>query len=94
MTARSTFSMTVAQAAAAEAATKLQAEMTRQTAIDAVLTVVGYTTQSGNNANLVSTTKSAGAAQLVTLEAAEATKQSTIAVAKDTLKNSGDLGSA
>lgn len=90
MTARSTYTATITSAVMTKAAADLQAEMVKQVTIDAQRSVVGYTLQTGNNANLLSAVKNANAAKSVSSIANEQTKQTTINVAADTLRGTGD----
>lgn len=65
------------------------AQVTMQTTIDAVNSVIGYRSETGNNANLVSTTRAAAAARLEAYANAEKAKQASIALARDTLRTAG-----
>jgi hypothetical protein len=94
MTARDTFTTSVKTAIATKAATVHIAEMTKQTTIDASKSVVGYTTQAGNYANLASAVKTANQAKLDAVYAAEVARQSAVDVARDTLRDSGDKAPA
>jgi hypothetical protein len=67
-------------------------EAVKQTTINQSGCDVGYNLQNGNNAALVSATKSAAAAQWAARLAAEQAKQASIAVAKNTLTATGDVG--
>lgn len=91
MSNRDTYGASVASAAAAKTATVATAVSAAQTTIDAALTVVGYTTQAGNYATLLAAVKAAAIAKANSLFAAEQTRQATIAVARDTLRNGGDV---
>jgi hypothetical protein len=68
--------------------------VTHQTSCDAANSVVGYNLQTGNNATLVSTVKTANIAKLEALANAEKTRQASIAAARETLKNAGTSESA
>ena len=74
MTARTTYEASVKSAAQTQISTVIAAETTKQTTIDAALTVAGYTLQSGNYGNLAAAIKSANAAKLATVYAAEVAK--------------------
>lgn len=92
MTARDTYNATVTSAALTKAATLTLNEMTRQVTIDAKKSVIGYTLQTGNTANLLAAVASGNAAKIANDTAAEITRQGAVMVAADTLKNSGDKG--
>lgn len=94
MTARETYASSVKTAAQTKTATVSAAETAAQETINASGCNVGYNLQTGNYANLATATKNAIAAKLASVNAAEAAKQASIAVAKDTLRQSGDLGPA
>jgi len=89
MTARDTYISSVQSAHATKTATLSANETTRQATIDAKLSVVGYTLQSGNNANLLAAVSSANQAKRDADYAAEQAKQASIAAARDTLRNAG-----
>jgi hypothetical protein len=59
--------------------------------VDAANSVVGYNNVSGNNGALISATKAAGAAKLASIYNAEVAKQAAVALARDTLRATGDL---
>jgi hypothetical protein len=90
MTARTTYEASVKTAESAKVATLIAAETTKQTTVDASLSVVGYTLQSGNYASLAAAVKSANAAKLNSVFAAEQARQAALAAARDTLRDSGD----
>lgn len=92
MTSRDTYNSSIKTAVATNTSSVHSAEAAKQTTIDASLSVVGYTLQSGNYANLAASIKSAIAANQASLLAAEKAKQASIAAARDTLRGTGDLG--
>jgi hypothetical protein len=65
-----------------------------QTAIDAVNSVVGYNNINGNNVALAAAAKAAGIAKLEALSVAEKVRQTSIAVAREILKNAATAESA
>jgi hypothetical protein len=89
MTARDTYNASVKAAHATLTAAQTAAEQSRQTTIDASLSVIGARTGVGSSATLEAAIKSANAAKVAALTAAEQAKQAAIAVARDTLRNSG-----
>lgn len=93
MTARSTFEATVKTAAVTKTVSLTNNEMVRQTAIDAQRSVVGLVLQNGNSA-FVTAVKNANQAKWDADYAAEQAKQAAIAVARDTLRATNDLGPA
>lgn len=92
MTSRDTFNSSVATASSTKAGTVAAAQTTAQTTIDASKSVVGYNLQNGNMANLQTATNNAIKALQATRLSAEQTAQAAIAVARDTLRNTGDVG--
>jgi hypothetical protein len=92
MTARDNHDASVKAASKSATATLTVNEATRQTTIDAKLSVVGYNLQTGNNANLLAAVKSANDAKVAADSAAEQAKQAAIMVARDTLRDTGDRG--
>ena len=94
MTARDTYTSSVKSAAASQVVTVTSAETTRQESVNASGVNVGYNLQTGNYANYAAAVKAANIAKFNSLNAAEAAKQATVAVARDTLKATGDLAPA
>jgi hypothetical protein len=92
MTSRSTYESTVKSAGQTQIATVVAAVGTAQTTADASNSVVGYNNATGNNGNLVAALKAAAIAKAAALFAAEQTRQATVAVARDTLRATGDVG--
>jgi hypothetical protein len=93
MTARTTYAASVTAASAAQIAAVIATEMPFQETINAAGCNVGYSLQSGNYGNLAAAVKTANLAKLAALNAAEIAKQAAIAVARDTLRTTGDVGS-
>lgn len=91
MTARDTYNNSVKTAAATQAGTIAVAQTTFQTTIDASKSVVGYTLQNGNFANLQIATSNAITALQASRLSAEMAKQAAIQVARDTLRSTGDV---
>jgi hypothetical protein len=91
MTARDTHNATVATAAKTLQVSNLNAELVRQEACNASGCNIGTTLQGGNSA-YVAAVKAANSAKLASDYAAEAARQASVAKARDTLRNSGDLG--
>jgi hypothetical protein len=79
-------------AAVAQIATVIVAVGAAQETINASGVNVGYNLQTGNNPNYVAAIKAAALAKANSLFAAEAARQAAIAVARDTLRATGDLG--
>lgn len=92
MTSRDTYNSSVKSAGSVKTSSVNSAETAAQTTIDASLSVVGYTLQNGNYANLAASIKASIAAKQASLLAAEQAKQASIAAARDTLRGTGDLG--
>ena len=92
MSNRDTYASTVKAAEAVKVATVIAAETTKQTTIDMSKSVVGYTLQTGNFANLDAATKAANTAKLNSVFAAEQAKQAARDAARDTLRAAGDFG--
>jgi hypothetical protein len=92
MTARDTYNASVVSANTAVVATGISNAVAEQETINAKGVNVGYTTQTGTFANLDSATKTANALRLSNAFAREKAKQSSIAAARDTLRNAGDYG--
>jgi hypothetical protein len=88
---RDTFTASVKTAVAAEVATKLTNAGTQQETINQSGVNVGYTLQSGNYANLKTAVDNARKAKFAADVAAEAAKNASIMVARDTLRATGDL---
>jgi hypothetical protein len=91
MTARDTYNATIASAAKTKVATELTNAMTQQEAINQSGVNVGYTLQNGNYANFATAVANANKARLAADYAAEAAKQASHALARDTLRAT-DLG--
>lgn len=91
MTARSSYEASVKSAGQTAITTLIAAETTKQETIAASGTNVGYTHQSGNNANLLAAVKAAAQARWLATYNAEQAKQAALAVARDTLRATGDL---
>jgi hypothetical protein len=91
MTARDTYTASVKAAASVQAASLVANEGAKQTTIDASKSVVGYTLQTGNMANLQASVTAANKAKFAADFAAEQTKQAAIAAARETLRATGDL---
>jgi hypothetical protein len=89
MTARTVYAASLAAAESTKLATDAAAELTRQVTVDASNTIVAYNNATGNYGNLASAIKSANAAKLASLYAAEVAKQQTLMQARDTLRSSG-----
>ena len=94
MTARATFAATVQIAAVTQIAAVQAAETARQETINASGCNVGYNLQTGSYSAFAAAVKAANIAKTAALTAAEQTKQTAVAVARDTLKSSGDLAPA
>jgi hypothetical protein len=90
MSNRDTFNSSVKTAAATEVATKLTNAGTQQETINQSGVNVGYTLQSGNYANLKTAVDNARKAKIAADLAAEAAKNASIMLARDTLRDSGD----
>jgi hypothetical protein len=92
MTARTTFASTILSASQAQITTTIAAQTTFQETINQSGCNVGYNTISGNYGNYAAAVKVANLAKLAALNAAEVAKQAAVAVARDTLKATGDAG--
>ena len=92
MTARQTFSSSVASAEATKVVAVTTAVAAAQETINQSGCNVGYNLQTGNYANFAAGVKSANAAKLAALNAAEVARQQSIMVARDTLRSTGDVG--
>lgn len=90
MTARDTYNASVKAAAPAQVATLTTNQTTAQATIEASRTAVGYNLQTGNYANFAAAVANANKAKFAADLAAEMTKQAAIAVARDTLRSTGD----
>jgi hypothetical protein len=86
LTNRSTYEASVKSAGTTQQASIANAQTVLQTSVDAVRSVVGYTQETGNNANLVSTTNSAARTLLEAYANAEKAKQASLAAARELLK--------
>jgi hypothetical protein len=91
MTARDSYVSSAKSAEATKLATIGAAETTKQEAINASGVNVGYTLQSGNYSNFAAAIAAANAAKAASLYAAEVSRQAALAVARDTLRTTGDL---
>jgi hypothetical protein len=91
MSNRDSFNTSCGNANQTKVATGLSNAVSEQTTIDAKLTVVGYTTQNGNFANLDSATRTANELRFLNALAREKARQSSVAAARDTLRTAGDL---
>lgn len=91
MTARDTYASSVKSAETSKVASLTVNETTKQTTIDASKSVVGYTLQTGNYANLASAVATANAAKVTADRLAEHNKQVARDTARDILRNSGDF---
>lgn len=94
MSARDTFQASVKSACQAQVATLITAAATKQETINASGVNVGYTTQTGNYANLAAAVKNANQASWLATFNAEHAKQVAINNARDALRDTGDKGSA
>jgi hypothetical protein len=90
--ARDAYNSTCKAAESTKTASLAANETVKQTSIDASRSAVGYTLQFGNYANLKAATDAANKAKFAADFAAEQAKQAAIAVARDTLRDSGDKG--
>ncbi len=92
MTARDTYAASLATAEAAKIATLISAETTRQTTIDAQLSVVGYHpgVSTSSSASLESAVAAANKARWAATFNSEHAKQVAINIARDTLRDGGD----
>ena len=86
---RTTYNSTVSSAESAKASTIATAELTRQEAINAVSCNVGTNLAFGASNSQIAAVKAANLAKLASLNLAEQTKQASLAVARDTLRNAG-----
>lgn len=89
-TARETYNASVVSASSAKVATVTTNQTAHQTAIDASLSVVGYTLQSGNYATLATTVAKANRDAVANRLAAAQAEQAAQALARDTLRGTGD----
>jgi hypothetical protein len=89
MSNRDTYIASVKSATAAKVATLTANETSRQETVNASGVNVGYTLQSGNNANLLAAVKSANQAKRDADFAAEHARQVAIGIARDTLRTGG-----
>jgi hypothetical protein len=90
MTARTVYEAAILAAASAKTATLTSNETTKQTTIDGAKSIVGYTTQTGNYANLAAAVKAANQAKWDADFLAEQQKQQAVMQARDALRASGD----
>lgn len=91
MTARATYTTSVAAAVTTQVATIAAAQIAFQEAVNASGCNVGYTTQTGNYANFAAAVKAANVARLASINAAETARQMSVSSAKSTLRATGDL---
>jgi hypothetical protein len=91
MAARDVYNASQVTATTTKAATVASAVVAAQTTIDGSNSVVGYTTSAGNYGNLKAAILAANAAKAASLFAAEAARQTSVAVSRDTLRTAGDL---
>lgn len=91
MTARTSYEFSVKTAPATGAVT-LADEVSRQTTIDAQLSVAGYTLQTGTYSTLKAAYDSAAKTALANGIAREQSKQAALALARDVLRDTGDRG--
>ena len=91
MSNRDTYNASVKNAGPAKTATITMNQTVFQETINAMGVNVGYTTQAGNYANFATAVKNANMAKIAADNAAEATRQASIAAARDTLRGTGDL---
>ena len=91
MSSRDTFTSSVKSAAATQVASVTAAQGAFQETINQSGCNVGYNLQTGTYATFAAAVKAANLARLVAVNAAEAARQGTIAVARDTLKATGDV---
>ena len=91
MTARSTHDATIVTATKTLVTTLLLNEQVHQEAVNASGCNIGTTLQGGNSA-YVAAVKAANLAKLASDYAAEVARQASVAKARDTLRDSGDLG--
>jgi hypothetical protein len=87
---RDTYNSSCKSADATQVATGLTHAISEQTTIDASKSVVGFTLQTGNMANLETATRNANALRLSNGLARERARQASIAAARDTLRATGD----
>jgi hypothetical protein len=92
MSARDTYNASIASANSSKTVALNVAAMVAQTTIDAALTVVGYTQQTGNYAALAAAVAASNLAKSVAVYAAEVAKQAAHDLARETLRATGDLG--
>jgi hypothetical protein len=90
MSSRDTYIASVKSAVATKLANDLADEVSRQTTIDAQLSGVGYTLQSGSYSSLKSAVDSAKKTALANGLLREQMKQASLMVARDLLRDSGD----
>jgi hypothetical protein len=90
MSSRDTYNSSVKSAVASKVANDLADEVSRQTTIDAQLTAVGYTLQSGSYSALKTAVDNAKKNALANGILREQMKQASIMVARDLLRDSGD----
>jgi hypothetical protein len=88
MSNRDTFNASIKTAGATKLASDLTNEVARQTTIDAQR--AGYTLQTGSYSALKAAYDSAAKAKIAADIAAEAAKNASIMVARDTLRDTGD----
>lgn len=88
---RDTYNSSVKSAGSAKPATLTTNQAVAQETINASGCNAGYNLQTGNYANFNTAMKNAIAAKRDADFAAEQTKQASIALARDTLRNTGDL---
>jgi len=94
MAARDNFNGSVASAEATKATSLQAAQASYVASLTAATCDIGYTLQSGNYAALAAATASANASKAASRLAAEQAKQSSIQVARDTLRGTGDVAPA
>jgi len=94
MAARDNFNGSVVSAESVKATSLLAAQAAYVSALTAATADIGFTQQSGNYAALAAATASANASKAASRLAAEQAKQSSIQVARDTLRSTGDSAPA
>ena len=94
MTSRDTYNTTVLNAGTTKTASLTNNQLVHQEAINAVGVNVGTNPQLGCSNSQIASIKAAAKAKIVADTLAEMTKQVTINVAKDTLRDSGDKAPA
>jgi len=90
MTARETYSSSVASAETTKKATLDAIPGTFQETVNASGVNVGYNTINGNYTNFA--VKTANSTKIASIDSAERTKQASVQAARETLRGTGDTG--